>query len=149
MNLLQHIFQWRSIKRGGGFSSMDNQLIIFRGGIVYTSTAILYVNSSENVTQSNSILRYKQVVYHIVLYCMDGMVPGRFEPPVTVIMLSPGVTGASRHLGFYWISTLPSGESSGSVQPLAQFVLTADGMFPYCEMCMGLVCPPFRCKFIF
>ena len=74
---------------------MDNQLIIFRGGIVYTSTAILYVNSSENVTQSNSILRYKQVVYHIVLYCMDGMVPGRFEPPVTVIMLSPGVTGAS------------------------------------------------------
>ena len=23
------------------------------------------------------------------------MVPGRFEPPVTVIMLSPGVTGAS------------------------------------------------------
>ena len=41
---------------------MDNQLIIFRGGIVYTSTAILYVNSSENVTQSNSILRYKQVV---------------------------------------------------------------------------------------
>ena len=28
------------------------------------------------------------------------LVPGRFEPPVTVIMLSPGVSGASRHLGF-------------------------------------------------
>ena len=26
-------------------------------------------------------------------------VPGRFDPPVTVIMLSPRVTGASRHVG--------------------------------------------------
>ena len=27
-------------------------------------------------------------------------VPGRFDPAVTVIMLSPGVTGSSRHLDF-------------------------------------------------
>ena len=33
---------------------------------------------------------------------------GRFEPPVTVIMLSPGVTGASRHLGFASESSLRS-----------------------------------------
>ena len=35
-------------------------------------------------------------------------VPGRLEPPVTVIMLSPGVTGASRHLGFASESSLHS-----------------------------------------
>ena len=32
--------------------------------------------------------------------CRLFKVPGLFEPTVTVIMLSPGVTGASRHLGF-------------------------------------------------
>ena len=36
------------------------------------------------------------------------LVPGRFEPPVTVIMLSPGVSGASRHLGFASESSLRS-----------------------------------------
>ena len=72
----------------------------------------------------------------------SNSVQGRFEPPVTVIMLSPGVTGTARHLGFASVSSLrssrflldpnilsgqsiPSGESSGSVQPLAQFVPTA------------------------
>ena len=33
------------------------------------------------------------------------LVPGLFEQPVTVIMLSPRVSGASGHLGFYWIPT--------------------------------------------
>ena len=36
------------------------------------------------------------------------MVQGRFEPPVTVIMLSPGVTGASLHLPFATESSLCS-----------------------------------------
>ena len=36
------------------------------------------------------------------------MGPGRFDPAVTVIMLSPGVTGASRHLGFASESSLRS-----------------------------------------
>ena len=73
--------------------------------------------------------------------CRLFKVPGLFEPTVTVIMLSPGVTGASRHLGLASESLLrssrflldpnilsdycvKSGESSGSVQPLAQFDLT-------------------------
>ena len=79
--------------------------------------------------------------YRQNLACRRNMVPGRVEPPVTVILLSPGVSGAWRHLGFASESSLcssrfllypnilsgqciPSGESSGSVQLLAQFVLT-------------------------
>ena len=82
----------------------------------------------------------------ICCYTSEGgfspKVQGRFEPLVKVIMLSPGVSGASHHPGFASESSLhssrflldpnilsgqciPSGENSGSVHPLAQFVLTA------------------------
>ena len=44
---------------------------------------------------------------HLCSYARLYSVPGRFEPPVTVIMLSLGVTGALRHLGFASESSLP------------------------------------------
>ena len=60
------------------------------------------------------------VYYPLPLICYDRLkmasievkqistAPGRLEPPVTVIMLSPGVSGASRHLGFASESSLRS-----------------------------------------
>ena len=39
---------------------------------------------------------------------IESTVPGCFDPAVTVIMLSPRVSGASRHLGFASESSLRS-----------------------------------------
>ena len=45
-----------------------------------------------------------------IVKIMVFQVPGRFDPAVTVIMLSPEVSGASRYLGFASESSLRSSQ---------------------------------------
>ena len=65
-------------------------------------------------TDTLCVLQYQQTLMADLYskYCIWNKkiktVPGRFDSAVTVIMLSPGVSGASRHLGFASESSLRS-----------------------------------------
>ena len=86
-----------------------------------TDLIILFARMSQNILweTNQSIIKYRcniQISPHnfdparllTMLHVLIEAVQGRFEPPVTVIMLSPGVTGTSRHLGFASESSLLS-----------------------------------------